>query len=86
MWHASAMARDREGPVPWDRCGLGTRQAMRAAVLGLLAGVGVGDAVRGRSAIILHARRRLSDVELAALTPAWCAIPAVDAGGDLAPW
>jgi hypothetical protein len=85
VWHAS-IAVQSGGPVPWSRCGLKTRGIVRDTVLGLLSGVGAGDTRRDRSEVVLHARRRLADRELAMLTAEWCAIPAVAMAGDGIPW
>ncbi len=86
MWHASIAVQSGAGPAPWAKCGLKTRAIVREVVLGLLAGAGCGDTRRDRSDSVLHARRRLSDVERALLTPEWCAIPAVAIAGDGIPW
>jgi len=86
VWHASIAVQSGAGPAPWSRCGFKTRAIVREVVLGLLSGVGYGDTRRDRSEVVLHARRRLSDVERAQLTPAWCAIPAVAIAGDGIPW
>lgn len=86
MWHASIAVQSVGGPIPWSRCGLKTRAAVRETVIGLLAGVGAGDTRRDRSEFVLHARRRLADRELAMLTAEWCAIPAVAIAGDGIPW
>lgn len=86
MWHASIAVHGDSGPTAWSRCGLKTRAIVREVVLGLLSGVGCGNTRRDRSEVVLHARRRLSDAELALLTPAWCAIPAVAIAGDGIPW
>lgn len=74
------------GPVPWARCGLKTRTIVKQTVLGLLSGVGTGNTKRDRSEYVLHARRRLSDAEIAAQTPEWCAIKAIDSAGGGIPW
>lgn len=74
------------GKLPWARCGLKMRALVRETVIGLLAGVGTGDTRRDRSDFVLHARRRLSEGELAMLTAEWCAIPAVGIAGDGVPW
>jgi hypothetical protein len=86
VWHASIVAHGIAGPIPWSRCNLKTRALMRDVVIRLLAGVGTGDTRRDRGDIVLHARRRLADPELALLTPAWCALPAVARAGDGVPW
>lgn len=59
---------------------------MRDTVIALLAGVGTGNTRRDRSEHVLHARRRLSDAEIALLSPEWCAIPAVANAGTGIPW
>jgi hypothetical protein len=86
VWHASIAAHGAAGMVPWSRCGLKTRTILRETVIGLLSGVGTGNTRRDRSEVVLHARRRLSDRELAMLTAQWCAIPAVGIAGDGIPW
>ena len=86
MWHASISVRDFPVLVPWSRCGLKTRAIVRETVIGLLAGVGTGSTRRDRSEVVLHARRRLAERELAMLTAEWCAIPAVGFAGDGIPW
>jgi hypothetical protein len=55
-------------------------------VLGLILDVGQGEIRRDRSEHVLHARRRLSDAELAAQTPEWHAVKAVDRAGEGIPW
>ena len=86
MWHASISVHDGGGQVPWSRCGLASRAIVRDVVIGLLSGAGTGATRRERSAVVLHARRRLSELELAALEPAWCALPAVGIAGGGVPW
>lgn len=85
MWHAS-IAVHSGLPIPWSRCGLKTRGIVRETVLGLLSGVGAGNARRDRSDVVLHARRRLDERELAMLTAEWCALPAVGIAGGGTPW
>jgi len=85
VWHAS-IAVHSGLPVPWARCGLKTRDIVRETVIGLLAGVGSGETRRERSEVVLHARRRLAERELAMLTAEWCAIPAIAIAGDGVPW
>lgn len=53
----------------------------------LLDGVGTGQtkiSVVKRDSIALHAKRELSIKEKAALSAEWCALPAIDAEGDIA--
>lgn len=74
------------GPVQyvfWDQR---TRDIVQRTVLELIANVGSGDVRRDRSEYVLHARKRLSDEELAKQTPEWCAIKAVDSAGGGIPW
>lgn len=87
VWHASISVVDDDGElIPWSRIGLKSRTLVRVTVIDLLAGVGQGETKRTRSAHVLHARRRLSDAELAAQTPEWCAIKAIDSAGSGIPW
>jgi len=86
VWHASISVWSDLAQVPWERCGLKTRGVVRDTVFGLIAGVGAGNTRRDRSSVVLHARRRMSDAEIALLDPAWCAIPAVDVAGSGIPW
>lgn len=86
MWHASIAVHDASGQVPWSRCGLKARSIVRGTVLDLLSGVGTGDTRRDRSDVVLHARRRLSDSEVALLSPSWCAIQPSAIAGDGIPW
>lgn len=53
------------------------REARRLA-LQTLSGVGMGETVTTIRDTCLHARRSLSDVEIARLSPEWLAIPARD--------
>jgi hypothetical protein len=69
VWHASIAVQSDFGLVPYARWGLKTRTIVKRTVIGLLDGVGTGDAKRCRSEYVLHARRRLSEPELAAQTP-----------------
>lgn len=86
VWHASIAVQGDFGPVPYSRWGLKTRDIVKRVVIGLLDGVGTGNTRRDRSELVLHARRRLSDAEIAAQTPEWCAIKAVDSAGGGIPW
>jgi len=86
VWNASIAVWRECVKVPWGKCGLQARHAVREAVIELLCGVGKGNTRRDRSDVVFHARRRMSDAEIALLDPAWCAIPAVDVAGDGIPW
>lgn len=86
MWHASVAVVAPGGVL--DTGELRPKEARRAKeiALELLAGVGTGEIRRDRAPVCFHARRRLSDRELAQLDPAWCAIPPVDMAGGGEPW
>jgi len=86
VWHASIAVQGFHGPVEfvyWDER---TRDLVKRTVLSMIADVGTGDVRRDRSPYVLHARKRLSDAELAAQTPEWCAIKAIDSAGGGIPW
>ena len=87
VWHASVAVRGYAGQMtPWERCGLKTRVIVRETVLDMLRLVGAGNTRRDRSDFVMHARRRLNEAEIALLSPAWCALPAVATAGDGIPW
>lgn len=86
VWHASIAVQGDLGPVAFSRWGLKTRDIVKRTVISLLSGVGTGETKRTRSEYVLHARRRLSDKELAAQTQEWHAIKAIDRAGDGIPW
>ena len=86
MWHSSIAVQGFRGPVHfmlWDPWARGVAQR---TVLELIANVGTGEVRRDRSDFVLHARKRLSDEEIAQQTPEWCAIKAVDSAGGGIPW
>lgn len=86
VWHASIAVQGDSGVVAYSRWGLKTREVVKRTVIDLLSGVGTGDTKRCRSEYVLHARRRLRDAEIAAQTPEWCAIKAIDSAGGGIPW
>ena len=86
VWHASIAVQTGRGPLPYWQWDERTRDIVKRTVLELIADVGTGEARRDRSDVVLHARKRLSDAEIAAQTPAWCAIRAVDSAGGGIPW
>lgn len=86
VWHASIAIQTLDGPLAFARWGLKARTIGKRTVIDLLSGVGTGETKRCRSDVVLHARRRLSAGELAAQTPEWCAIQAVDSAGGGIPW
>ena len=86
VWHASVAVQGLAGPVPiafWDER---TREAAQRTALELIAEVGAGDVRRDRSDRVLHARKRLSDAELAAQSCEWHAIKAIDSAAGGLPW
>ncbi len=86
VWHASIAVQGPDGVIQYSRWGLKTRTIVKRTVIDLLCGVGTGNTKRCRSEFVLHARRRLSDAEIAAQTPEWCAINAIDSAGGGIPW
>ena len=79
MWHVS-IGRDGLDVSQW------TRQQAKAAdrlAKDLLGGVGTGETFLGWGRLAFHARRRLSDAEVARLSAEWLATPAVDVAGEL---
>lgn len=86
MWHASIAVQGFSGPVHFAFWDPRTRELVQRTVLALIENVGTGEARRDRSNFVLHARKRLSDEELAQQTPEWRAIKAVDRAGGGIPW
>lgn len=81
VWHASlALLDPRRGiPVPVSQWTVKDLSRARSKLGALLSGVGSGpDHWKGGRAAY-HLRRRLSDAEIARLSPAWLALPAIDA-------
>lgn len=76
----------QSGPLPFVFWDPRTRELAMRTVLELIADVGTGDVRRDRGASVLHARRRLSEAELAAQTCEWHAIQAIDSAGGGIPW
>lgn len=86
VWHASVAVQGFSGPVPiafWDAA---TREVAQRTVLCLIADVGAGEVRRDRSDRVFHARKRLSDLELAGQSCEWHAIRAIDSAGGGIPW
>lgn len=81
MWHASIVVLRRGRPVPYTHLSLGQRRLARSVARSLLSGVGVEPSREDVRTNGFHLRRALSESEIAALDPAWVAIPAVDMGG-----
>lgn len=80
MWHASVAVMGASGPIGPDELPRGVRRIGAALARSLIEGVGAGPVIEHRKEIAQHARRSLSDAEIAGLDPAWVAIPAVDMG------
>ncbi len=76
MWHASIA---RVGPsVVTGRWGEGMLRDARRRLADVLGGVGIGETVELIRDLAVHHRRSLAPEEIATLSPAWLAIPAVD--------
>ena len=86
VWHASIAVQGLRGPTEYAFWHERTREVVQRIVLEMIADVGSGDVRRDRSNYVLHARKRLRDAEIAAQTPEWCAIKAVDSAGGGIPW
>lgn len=86
VWHASIAVQGFRGPVHFALWDPKTRAVAQTVALDLIATVGSGEVKRVRSDFVLHARKRLSDEELARQTPEWHAIKAVDRAGGGIPW
>jgi hypothetical protein len=86
VWHASIAVQGHAGPIAFARWGSRVRELAMHAALDLLVGVGTGAVRRDRSEVVLHARKQLSDTELAAQTCEWHAIQAIDRAGGGIPW
>jgi hypothetical protein len=70
----------REQPIPtsdWDSKRLGKA---RNRLVELLAGVGTGSDHWDSLRMSFQLRRRLSEAEIAQISPAWLAVPAIDEG------
>ena len=81
MWHVSLSLPQAKGPLVTDKW---TRQERNEAVRQarrLIAGVGGSIEETGLYPFAYHVRRMLTDDEIAGLDQAWCALPAIDAGG-----
>ena len=81
MWHASVAYLGESGPVGPDALPRGMRRIGAALARSLIEDVGAGPVYEHRKQIAQHARRSLSDVEIARLDPAWVAIEPVDMAG-----
>ena len=86
VWHASIAVQGFRGPVHFALWDPRTREVAMRTVLELISNVGAGEVRRDRSNFVLHARRRLSDAELAAQTCEWHAIKAIHSAGGGEPW
>ena len=86
VWHASVAVQGFRGPVLYGLLDPRTQHVMQETALGLIADVGTGEVRRDRSDRVLHARKRLSDLELAGQSCEWHAIQAIDSAGGGMPW
>jgi hypothetical protein len=80
VWHASVAKFTPIGPVPTSALTRADRRIGAALALRLIEEVGFGPTREETKEVAIHARRSLSDDEIAALDPGWLAIPAVDMG------
>lgn len=79
MWHASIGVRiGRSHALPVEAWPLAVELRVWKYAQLLLRDVGAGPEYRKRGTIVVHLRRSLSATEIAALDPAWLAIPAID--------
>jgi hypothetical protein len=86
VWHASVAVQGFQEPIAFAFWDARTRELAMRTALELIADVGAGDVRRDRSASVLHARKRLSDRELAGQTCEWHAIQAIDSAGGGILW
>lgn len=81
MWHASIALYGPDGrPVPTAAATRQQRRLGAALALRLLDGVGQQPTREEAKEVAFHARRSLTDAEMARLDPAWLAIEPVDIG------
>lgn len=88
MWHVSVSVWKTRRLAPTSDLRLREIRVAQAFALQLLGEVGVtGNDRRERMRLAFHVRRKLAPGEIARLTPAFLAIPAVDTSGpDGEPW
>lgn len=81
MWHASIALYGPDGrPVPTADVDRKRRRVGVALALRLIDGVGGGPTREEAKEVAFHARRSLTDAEMARLDPVWLAIEPVDMG------
>ncbi len=81
MWHASIALYGPDGrPVATADVDRKRRRLGSSLALRLIEGVGCGPTREETQQVAFHARRSLSDGEIAAIDPVWLAIEPVDMG------
>lgn len=80
MWHASVSLLDDGIPVPISMASRKQRRIAGALAMRLIEGVGAGRTLEQTKTVACHARRALSESEIARIDQEWLAIPAVDSG------
>jgi hypothetical protein len=90
VWHVSVSVIDRQrGTILPGAMSMPLRRRAQAECRQQLAGVGSSSAGHEKPEeypLAHHLRRRLSDEEVALLSPDWLAIPPTDIGGESGPW
>lgn len=81
MWHVSLSLPQATGPLLTDKWTRQQRNEAARQARRLLTGVGGPVEETGLYPFAYHLRRMLTDAEIAGLDAAWCALPAIDAGG-----
>jgi hypothetical protein len=80
VWHGSVALIRGGRPVPTARASERARRIGGELARYLLEDVGTGETIEEAKEVAFHARRSLSDPEIAQLDPAWLAIEPVDMG------
>lgn len=80
MWHASVCLYVGDRPVRTSDVPRAQRRIGASLALRLLEGVGWGPTREETKELAFHARRSLSDAEMARIDSAWLAIEPVDMG------
>jgi hypothetical protein len=78
VWHASVAMLGESGPVGPDQLPRSLRRIGASLARELIAGVGMGPVYEHLKQVAQHARRALTDGEIAGLDPTWLAIEPVD--------
>jgi hypothetical protein len=81
VWHASVALVGQNRTLRVDELSESNKRLLITTSKSMLAGVGQIPSAVEAFQLAIHYRRSLTDAELAALPPEWCAIPPVDEGG-----